>query len=70
MKTISIQIVDKGVQQYAQISEPVSDKDAVANAFAHFGINYGHINWDFKNDCRGIGTVEGTTKTVSYVGSD
>ena len=70
MITIAVQIVDKENQQYGQISEPVSNKDAVANAFAHFGVRYSDIIWDFKSDYRGIGIVEGTTKTVSYVRTD
>jgi hypothetical protein len=70
MTTVAVQIVDRGIQQYGQISEPVSYKDSIANALAHFGISYGNISWDFRNDNRGIGTVDGTTKIVSYVRTD
>ena len=66
---VFIQIVDttSNIFQYGCIDEPVMSGHEVTNALAHFGINYGNCEWDFKSDYCLIGKVKGTTKVVSVI---
>lgn len=69
---VAVQIVDfkSGVHQYGQIDEPVSVPNSVANALAHFGVKILDVNWDYQDEVKRVGVVDGTTKIVSVICSN
>lgn len=67
---VYIQVVDKrtGIYQSGMIEEQVVSGQEVANALAHFGIQYGSVTWysvvPEESNSPLYGTIDGTTKVV------
>lgn len=73
MNKVHVQIIDtkSGISQTGKIEEPVKSGLEINNALAHFGVNYGEVEWlftqkevDYEMKC---GKISGTTKVVNIV---
>ena len=72
MKKVYVQVVDttNGISQNGMIEEPVKEGLEISNALAHFGVNYGLVEWSktyFNNVKLMTGIVQDTSKVVSVI---
>lgn len=69
---VYVQVIDSktGVYQTGVIDEPVKEGFEVQNAISHFGVNYGHVEWNksFINNAQVMfGNIRDTSKIVSVI---
>lgn len=72
MKKVYVMVVDAltGISQNGMIEEPVKEGLEISNALAHFGVNYGLVDWSktyVDNVKMMSGIVSDTKKAVTVI---
>lgn len=65
---VYVQVIDTftGIYQTGMIDEKVQEGHEVENALGHFGVRYGDVEWETKQQNYGFGKVRDSFKVIMY----